>query len=166
MKNWYCLYTKSRYEDHISDRLMSFPDIEVLNPKIKTKKYLRGKMKEVTEELFPCYIFSKFDPAQYLRMIKYTRGVKRFVGDAVGIPYVVDEEIISQVQSRINDGFVLVQQEVFQRGDKVEVQEGPFKGLTGVFQGELKARDRVMILLNAIAYQASVEVERALLLKA
>jgi transcriptional antiterminator RfaH len=166
MKNWYCIYTKARYEEHVSERLMSLTDIEVLNPKIKTKRYLRGRMKEVTEELFPCYIFSKFNPSQYLHMIKYTRGVKLIIGNAVGNPYVVDCGIIDQVQSRMNDGFVQLERQELRRGDKVEILEGPLRGLEGVFQGELKACDRVFILLNTIEYQARIEIEKGLLAKA
>jgi hypothetical protein len=39
------------------------------------------------------------------------------------------------------------------------IQEGPLAGFTGIFQ-EAKARDRVLILLNAINYQARIEVAK------
>jgi hypothetical protein len=38
----------------------------------------------------------------------------------------------------------------------VTITEGKFMGLTGVFNGKLKGTDRVMILLTAVNYRASI----------
>ncbi len=166
MKNWYCIFTKPGIEDHVAQRLINVPDIVVFNPQVKRKKYIRGKMQEVVEELFPCYIFLCFNPVKHAHMIRYTRGVRKIVGDMTGNPFTVDESIISSIQSRIENGYVLIDAPELHKGDKVLVHEGPFKGLLGVFHQELKARDRVMILLNTIAYQASIEIEKGVLVKA
>ena len=88
------------------------------------------------------------------------------VGDVSGNPFIVDEEIIDHIQSRMFDGFIQLEPNEYNPGDDVVVQEGPFAGLTGIFIKDLPARDRVLILLNAIAYQASVEVEKGFLAKA
>jgi small subunit ribosomal protein S1 len=50
-------------------------------------------------------------------------------------------------------------------GDTVKIAEGPFSGLTGIFQKTLRGSERVVLLLKAIEYQASVIVERASLRK-
>lgn len=163
MVHWYCIYTKPNMEERVSKRLLDQPDIEVFHPKLKRRKYVRGRLEDDIEDLFPSYIFARFGSAKYYHMIKYTRGVRNLVGDTSGNPSIVDDEIRCQVQSRMNDGFVQVEQEAFRRGDRVEIREGPFRGFAGVFQKEVKARDRVMILLNTITYQASVEIEKALL---
>jgi transcription antitermination factor NusG len=99
-------------------------------------------------------------------MIKYTRGIRRVVGNQYDNPYVVDEDVIGQIQSRMEEGFIHIDPPDFNEGEHVVIQEGALKGLTGIFQKDLKARDRVMILLNAITYHASVEIERGLLTKA
>jgi len=164
--NWYCIYTKPHYEDHVAQYLTNHWDLESFNPKLKTRKYMRGRIKEVVEALFPCYIFSCFDPAKHYHMIKYTRGVRKIVGDQTGNPYIVDEEVIGQIQSRMKEGFIHIDPPDFNEGDRVVVQEGTLKGLTGIFQRELKARDRVMILLNTLSYQASVEIEKGFLVRA
>ncbi len=145
---------------------MNVPDIEVFYPKLKRKKFIRGKLKDVVEELFPCYIFSRFNPSKHFHMIKYTRGVRRIIGDESGNSYIVDDAIIDQIQSRIEDGFIHLEPTQFINiGDKVVIQEGPLMGMMGVFQKEFKARDRVLILLNTIAYQASIEIEKVFLTK-
>lgn len=163
MENWYCLFTKPKRENYVSERLINVAGIEVFNPKIKRKKYVRGRGREVVEGLFPCYIFSRFNPFKHYHVIKYTRGVRRIVGDISGNPFLVDGNIVDQIRSRIKDGYILMEPSELNIGDQVVIQEGPLKGFTGIFQNELKARDRVMILLNTLAYQASIEVEKGYL---
>ena len=160
VKNWYCIYTKAGKEEAVSRALRERLDLEVFNPKIKRKKFVRGRYVEALEELFPCYIFSRFELDLYFHTIKYTRGVRKIVGDSLGSPYVVDEAIIKAIESRMVNGFVSLQPQRFSPGEKVAIQEGPLKGLEGIFLEEVKPKDRVLILLNAIRYQAKIEIER------
>jgi transcription elongation factor/antiterminator RfaH len=164
--NWYSVYTKPRQEDIICKRLLDFEDIEVFNPKIKTKRYLRGRLREVIEELFPCYIFLMFDLDKYYHMIKYTRGVRRIVGDRSGNPYNVDIRIIEYIKSKVKDGYITIEPPEFSPGEKVVIKEGPLEGLVGIFQKNIKASERVMILLNTLEYQAKMEIEKGFLAKA
>ena len=39
-------------------------------------------------------------------MIKYTRGVKRIVGNKEGYPFIIDEGLVEGLQQRMKDGFV------------------------------------------------------------
>jgi transcriptional antiterminator RfaH len=166
MEHWYCIYTKPNMEEQVSKRLLDQPEIEVFHPKLRRRNYVRGKLQEVVEDLFPCYIFSRFSPLKYFHMIKYTRGVRRVIGDEAGTPHTIDGEIIDQIRSRIRDGFVQLDTSDFNYGDNVVVQEGPFAGLAGIFIKDLPARDRVLILLSTIAYQPSVEVKKNFLTRA
>lgn len=164
IKNWYCIYTKPKQEDLVSRRLIEIPEIEVFNPKLKQKRYVRGRLKEAVEELFPCYIFSKFNPDRYYHMVKYTRGIRRIVGNK-GAPFIVDESIIALIRSRVKEGFVNLEPLEFKSGEQVVIKDGPFSGLMGIFLRGLKARERVLVLLNTIAYQAKIEIDRCLLSK-
>jgi transcriptional antiterminator RfaH len=65
MEHWYCIYKKPKTEDQVSQCLMNVPDIEVFYPKLKRKKFIGGKLKDAVEELFPCYIFSRFNPVKH-----------------------------------------------------------------------------------------------------
>lgn len=157
MKNWYCIYTKPKMEESVSCQLLNLPDIEVFQPKLKRSGLRRGKVQEKTEHLFPCYLFSRFTPSRYYHLITYTRGVKRIISDPSGHPCVVDDRIIDQIRSRLKDGYIYLEPTIFNPGDRVMIQEGPLAGFTGIFQ-QLKARDRVLMLLNFINYQARIEV--------
>ncbi len=166
MRNWYCIYTKWGQEDTVYNKLAELPELEFFNPKLKRKKRIRGKYKEVIEELFPCYVFSNFNPYKYFHMIKYTRGVRRIVGDCVGNPYTVDESLIEFLKSKMENGFVRVKTSEFIQGEKVIVMDGPFSGQEGIFVNELKSNERVMLLLSIIQSQVRVEMPKDFIAKA
>lgn len=160
MSEWYCIYTKPKQEELVCHRLGELADMEVFNPKLKRTKSIRSKMVEVVEELFPSYVFLRFGAPGYFHMIQYTRGVKRFVGNSLGIPYVVDDSVIEQIKSRMDNGFVQTGGSPFNRGQKVLINGGPFKGFSGIFLNETKPSDRIMILLSMIASEIRMEIGR------
>jgi len=49
---------------------------------------------------------------------------------------------------------------MFKRGDEVLIKEGSMKGVNGIFDRTMTDKNRVMILLTAINYQATLIVER------
>lgn len=163
---WYCIYTKPKQEDIVSAKLQEVPGIEVFNPKLRRKKVVRGRVNEVVEEFFPCYIFSKFDPRKFHHMITYTRGVRRIVGNSLGIPYIVDPAIIALIKSKMKDGYISVAYPKLAQGEEVRIVDGPFKGFTGLFSQELKPSERILVLLNTIRFQAKVEIEADLVTRA
>jgi transcription antitermination factor NusG len=66
----------------------------------------------------------------------------------------------------MKNGFISIEQPRLVEGEEVTITEGPFKGIKGLFSEELKPRDRVLILLNTIKYQAKVTVEADFVKKA
>ena len=165
MSFWYCIYTKPGLEEFVTIQFNQQTGIEVFNPKIRKKRYLRGRMTVAEEKLFPCYLFARFDLSRYYRMVKYTRGVRSLVGDRGGNPYSVDENLITFLKSKMNDGFIRLDPPHFEPGEQVTITDGPLKGLMGIFQKELLVKERVMILLNTISYQARMEIDREFLAK-
>lgn len=158
---WFCIYTKNRHEDQVCRSLHQIEDIEVLNARFLRPKYIRGRLKHVEEQLFPRYIFLKFDPSRHYHLIQYTRGVARILSDSVGNPCMVDEIVIAQIQSRMRNGYVMIEPDHYRPGDNVVIRQGALKGIGGVFLNALPARDRVLILLNSIAYQAKIDMDRS-----
>ena len=157
MRNWYCVYTKRGQEDSVSFKLSELPNLEVLNPKIQRRKYVRHRSRFVNEELFPSYIFSRLDLEQYGHLVQYTRGVRRFVGDRSGRPYEVDLSIINFLKARLHNGIVLIEQDLLRPGDQVRIHDGPFTGLTGEILLGMKPNERVMVLLTSLERQLKVE---------
>ncbi len=159
--HWYAIYTKPNAEDSTT-HLLNNAGIETLNPKIRTRKYMRKKYTEVIEQLFPCYVFASFDIEKHGHMIKYTRGVKYIVGKEH--PIIVHREIIKAIEERMEDGIVKQVIERFRRGERVLIKEGPFKDFCGIFERDVSGRERALILLEAI--QSKLEIETLSIKKA
>ena len=152
MKKWYILNTRPKKEFQV-ERLFQQGGFEVYNPKYMSDNRIHT--------FFSGYQFILFDhPAQY-KMVKYTRGVKRIVGNDEG-PIPISEDIIDAVRSREIDGFIELEKygSLPEVGDKIEVAEGALKGLRGIFTKEVSGSDRVLILLNFVSYQGKMVIDK------
>jgi transcriptional antiterminator RfaH len=156
--NWFAIHTKPRQEDLAADALR-LGEIETFFPKLRRKKTIRRKLQWITRPLFPRYIFARFDYDQSQRLVHYANGVSRIVkfGDT---PVIVDESIIQAIRDRAVEEIVTVQPPSFQRGDLVEIQDGPLRGLQGIFERDLSDSERVLILLECLAQGTRVEISR------
>jgi transcriptional antiterminator RfaH len=157
---WFVVQTKPKNEERASGNLAN-GGFEVLAPKLRTRKYREGRFVYVIEPMFPGYIFARFDPIDDFHMIKYTRGVKGVVhfGDRIAP---VRPELVEFVRSRLDEGVASVERKPLSKGARVFIQDGPFKGLSGIFEKELDGRERVAILLEGIAFSATMEIDRDL----
>lgn len=157
MKDWFVLNTKPKKEFQV-EKIFTEAGFQIYNP-----KYLH---EDRIKPFFPGYEFIYFDYPQQYQLVKYTRGVKKVVGNRVG-PIPMPEEVIKEIKSREIDNLI----ELYKYGeepivgDEIEVVEGPLKGLKGVFKRELPERERVLILLNYVSYQGQLLIEKKKLKK-
>jgi transcription antitermination factor NusG len=163
--NWYAIYTKSGQETIVSDKLSRLAEIEVVNPIVREKRFFKKKLVEMETELFPSYIFARFMIENYYHTIKYTRGVKRVLGENTGSPFIVDDAIIRSIKDRMVDGYIRFDPPSLKSGDTVFINDGPLKGFMGVFLSETKPMERVAILLNTVNYQGKVDISRYMVSK-
>jgi len=152
--NWYAIYTKPKQEDHVASRLQKY-GIEVLNPKSRFKKYRGGRLSEVVEPFFPCYIFAKFECNTCSRLVKYTKGVKYVVGknNPIAVPDAITTTIKENMQE---DNVVFVKPGTFEKGARVKIKDGAFKDFCGIFERTTKGFERVLILLDAMCYRLEI----------
>jgi len=152
--NWYAIYTKPKQEDHVASRLQKY-GIEVLNPKSRFKKYRGGRLSEVVEPFFPCYVFAKFECNTCSRLVKYTKGVKYVVGknNPIAVPDALTTTIKENMQE---DNVVFVKPGTFEKGARVKIKDGAFKDFCGIFERTTKGFERVLILLDAMCYRLEI----------
>jgi transcriptional antiterminator RfaH len=152
VESWYVVNTKPKKEFHL-EKIFTEGGIRVYNPRYRDGNQIKP--------FFPGYQFVYFDyPAQY-KLVKYTRGVKRIVGNDQG-PIPMDEGLIREIKAREIDGLIELSKHGVEPviGDEIEVVEGPLKGLRGIFKKDLTDRDRVLILLNYVSYQGQLLIEK------
>jgi transcriptional antiterminator RfaH len=157
---WYVVYTRLKEEDRVDQNLAAW-QVETFSPKIRRKQVnpYSGKATYFRQSLFPRYLFARFDADKVLHNVLYTRGVEKLISFNDG-PVAVDDDIIELIRLRVgDDGFVRLNDDL-RPGDLVTVKSGSMSGITGVFDRAMNDQNRVMLLLEAINYQASIIVER------
>ncbi|MBM3861386.1 MAG: hypothetical protein FJ395_17300 [Verrucomicrobia bacterium] len=161
--NWYAIHTKPR-EETLAETSLQREGIETFYPRLRRRRTIRRVRRWVTGPLFPCYIFARFDANASRRLVCYANGVTNIVSFG-GHPAVVDDDIIAAIVAHAEDDVVTVIPPKFQPGDLIEIQEGPFRGLQGVFEREMSDSERVVVLLQTLATAARVQVPRDQLAK-
>lgn len=157
MEDWFVLNTKPKKEFQV-EKLFQEGGFKVYNP-----KYIQDN------KIFPFfsgYEFIYFNhPGEY-KKVKYTRGVKRIVGNVQG-PIPVQEKIIEEIKKREINGFIELDKygSEPEAGDEVQIMEGAMKGLKGVFKKELTPKERAVVLLNYVSYQGHIIIEKKKLKK-
>ena len=151
---WYAIYTKPKCEESVALHLRN-AGLEVISPKIRTKKYVRGKYLHVIEPLFRSYIFASFDNETHNHMIRYTRGVRYIVGR--DNPVAVPVEIISTITDHMEGDLIIPVKEEIKKGERVCIHEGPFKDFYGIFERDMPGKERVVILLEALGSKMEIE---------
>lgn len=162
---WYAIHTKPNQEERASQNLLAW-GVETFVPLLRKRCFEEHLARAVyrIEPLFRSYIFARFNASKMLHKVRFTRGVHNVVS-CCSVPTPVDDEIVTLIKSRAEDGFVRLDDDL-KHGDEVVISGGQFKGISGIFDRSSSKSERVMLLLRTITYQAYVEVESALVRKA
>ena len=118
MLRWYVINTRPKKEGQV-ERLFEEGGFTVYCP-----KYVREKR---IGPFFPGYAFVRFEFPGQIQMVKYTRGVKRVVGNDDS-PTPIPEEIVLGIKAREQNGLIVFVKygEEPAVGDEIDVVEGPF----------------------------------------
>jgi len=68
--------------------------------------------------------------------------------------------VIETIRAHAEMDVITIQPVVLKPGNIVEIQEGPLRGLQGIFEREMSDSERVVILLDTLAKGARVQVSR------
>lgn len=158
--NWYCLHAK-RYKENWVARQLTESCEEVYLPLLRERRLVRRQLVWRVEPLFPGYLFARFMMAERFRTVRYTPGVVTVVSTHEAGPIEVDQAIISILRQHSCNGYIEVQPASFSPGEELEVTEGPFQGLRALFQQELKAGERVAVLLELLSSWVRVDLPQA-----
>lgn len=165
-RDWYVLHTYSGYEEGVADNLrqrvkslgMEDKIFEVMVPKEKKIKVLRGKRKEIEEKIYPGYVFVNMivnDDSWYI--VRNTPNVTGFVGAGV-TPRSVSKKEIKELKERIS-GREAEYKISLREGDSVHILDGPFKGFDGKVSEIDEKRGKIKVLVNMFGRDTPVELD-------
>ncbi len=155
---WFAVQSKPRQESTAKEQLKR-QGYSAYLPMITVRKRRRAAWTTSVEPLFPRYLFVHADiNQQSLAPIRSTVGVSGLVRFGNLLRPVPDAVVHYLQQAEAAQGAVPGEESwAFRAGEKVAVLEGPFAGLTAVFEGA-EPEARAMILIELLGRQNTVEV--------
>jgi transcription antitermination factor NusG len=157
---WYVMYTASRSEKKVADRLKE-NDVEVYLPMVEELRQWSDRKKKVQKAMFNGYVFVKTRRNQLWECLQIPGAVKfvHFAGEHATIR----EEDLKIIKLVVETGVgVETDGSVIEPGEKVKVIAGPLQHLTGEVI-ERGNKDYFLIRIPGIYQNMLISVPRKFL---
>jgi transcription antitermination factor NusG len=155
MAAWYALTVAPRKEK-VTAQTLRTAGFEDFLPLSSSRRLWSDRIKTLEAPLFPGYVFCRFDP-QLRQAILRTLGVVSIVSFGK-TPEPVDEGEIAALQAVCRSGLVATSWPTPEVGSKVQLHEGPLRGLEGVLVEDKKTR--LVLSLTLLQRSVAVEIDR------
>jgi transcriptional antiterminator RfaH len=162
---WFCVRSHPKQEHIAAAQLRQEAGLEAFLPRIRYKRSTQTGTAWVTEALFQCYVFARFDLALDLRRVQHTRGVRTVVHFGDHWPAIPDS-VIAELRELMADRELHTIEEYLRPGDPVELVGGAVHGLKAVITRLMPAKQRVAVLLELLGQQTLLELDRKQLVSA
>tara|TARA_B110000881_G_scaffold201271_1_gene200210 strand:+ start:261 stop:773 length:513 start_codon:yes stop_codon:yes gene_type:complete len=160
---WFLLQTKVKQEQRAAENLER-QDVVSFCPMIRVDKISRGRRSEVLDVLFPGYLFVQLGESSVsTTAVRSTRGVSHFVTSA-GAPIKVPQGLVEQLRQRVTADADVVMSQLPKSGAKMQVIDGPFKGLNAVFT-EPDGNNRAIVMVTLLSQQVKTSMPFASLIE-
>lgn len=154
--NWYVLYTKSRYEKAIAEKL-ALSGIEVYCPLLKTKRKWSDRWKWVEEPLFRSYCFVYLDEIDREKVFSVP-GVVRYLYYC-GKPAIVRKEEIEVLKNWLNEySHESIEATGYHAKDKVLLKSGALMDHTAEVLSS--SGNYIILFLDSLGVQIKVDLRK------
>lgn len=154
---WYVAQTRPRQEA-VAELNLQRQDFTCYLPRFTRLKRVRGHWQNVTEPLFPGYIFVNLDLGEgHIAPLFSTKGIKTLVRFGMHYQPFPDAGIEFLRQQETRQTEAEESDLPFREGDEVQILEGPLAGLKAVYQCT-RGQDRVLVLIHILGADKRVEV--------
>lgn len=152
---WYALYTKSRHEKKVYQKLIN-QNIEAYLPLEKKIKQWSDRKKKVEEPMIRSYVFVRSSEKEYYDILN-TNGAIRYVtfeGKAAPIPEWQIEAMQKMLEYDLHHHY---SEESFYQGEQVIITKGPLKGFEGEVIKDTVGKQKVIIRIANIGYSLVID---------
>ena len=150
---WYAVQHKSAQGDRAVAHLQN-QDVACFFPKITVEKIRAGKRTKKLEPLFHGYLFVNLEQTDPMwAKLRSTRGIIRVVSFA-NKPAAIQDEVIQHIRNGLD---TVAEQGGIKAGQPVELEDGPFRGISAIFQA-YDGEERAIVLINFMQKQQRVRV--------
>ena len=168
-KLWYVITTYVGHEANVKEKLEARTEsmgmenniFRVIIPETVEVEVKDGIKKEKRKKMFPGYVFVEMimsDEAWYA--VRNTPGVTGFIGSSGkgAKPTPVPPQEIDHILVNMGISRVDIESEL-QVGEKVNVIDGPFKGMVGTIDNIDTENNKLTVLIDLFGQETPVEVE-------
>ncbi len=159
---WYVLYTRHHHDRAVWDRLMH-KGFEVYQPLLKVWRKSNGGSRETEVPLFARRLFVRCYLEMYTHLeLITTPGVMHLLEDLPGQFLVVPDEEISTLRQIISAGVPFEGAPYHIYGMRVQVVQGPLRGVTGVIREG--SPTTLLVPIHTLRKSIAVQIEWAQLI--
>lgn len=155
---WYVLYTKSRNEKQVAEKLRE-RGIEVYCPLIKTKRKWSDRIKVVEEPLFRSYCFVNLEEKERASVFGVPGIVRYLFWQSK--PAIVRDLEIESIKNMLNEvDHKLIRIETYSPNELIKINSGCFTGTEG--QVIHQQGNNVSLFVKSLQIVLKVDVSRSL----
>jgi transcriptional antiterminator RfaH len=165
--SWFCLRSQVKREHVAAANLRERVSVEVFSPRLRTThRTRRGVRVNITEALFPGYVFARFAYPHQVRHVMSTCGVTGIVRFG-GQPPPVADAVIEYLRREVAAADQMPAAPALEEGAWVRILSGCFRFIEGRVLNFDPRSDRVRLLLTLLGseVQVSLQAERVALLE-
>jgi transcription antitermination factor NusG len=152
---WFALRVKPNHEKPVAATLRG-KGLEEFLPLLRTRRQWSDRVKVIDLPLFPGYLFCRLNLEDRMPLLT-TPGFLYIAGIGRN-PEPVDESEISAIQAMLRSGFPVTPWPSLVVGQKVQLKNGPLRGLEGVLT-KIANQHRIYVSVTLLKRSISVEVD-------
>jgi transcriptional antiterminator NusG len=167
-KNWYIVHTYSGFENKVKESLLErvkayglHTEIgDVLIPTEDIVEKRGGREVKTARRFFPGYILVEMNMTDHAwHVVKNTPKVTGFVG-AGAKPTPLSKEEVDQILDQVKSAAEKPKPKyIFDKGEQVRINEGPFSGFTGVVDEVNLEKNTLKVMVTIFGRATPVELD-------
>jgi transcriptional antiterminator NusG len=167
-KKWFVIHTQTGAEEkvktHIEGKVKLSPVKDqigqIMVPTEMVSEVKAGKKRISQRKFFPGYILVQMeltDESWYL--VRNTPGVTGFIGSGSRPVPIADQEVEAILKQSVERQEKPIPKTLFEKGESVRVNDGPFVNFTGVIDEVFPAKQHVKVSISVFGRSTPVELE-------
>lgn len=168
-KKWYVVHAYSQYEKRVQQALREHAERaglgehfgEILVPTEEVVEIREGQKRTTERKFFPGYVLVEMDMTdETWHLVKSVPKVLGFIGGTSDRPAPISQAEADQILNRVNESVDKPKPKtLFEPGESVRVQDGPFADFNGVVEEVNYEKNRLRVSVLIFGRSTPVDLE-------